>query len=287
MYCYHNRSRSRVSSQSDDVSLAREEEGAGMKESARNQSLHERYRLFSIIRKWYNDTSIQVSVCNRAFDLLLPENEEGVHAMAGPSFIILLPSPLTEAQIHALDGWLNTFALALETHKNTTGVCDEWFFRVEDAGELGLPGKFRTCMIGLALVEPSREWDGDLEEQMMIRLGFWPRQGINVYAMCKNFPTGRVTSYLILRLMERYEGYLDFCTSERVSQNSRIDTEEHHLESPLPGKGYTIRYWAPDPQHAFSFSCWWEKEVIDKERLRWWLHQDERSILPGFRSAEE
>jgi hypothetical protein len=123
-------------------------------------------------------------------------------------------------------------------------------------------------MIGLALIDPSREMAEDEGEQPMIRLGFWPRQGFTIYTMCKNFFTGRVTSYLILRLMERYGGYMDLCRSVKISEKSVVDMEERHQEQSLPGKRYTIRYWAPDPGYASYFSCWWEKEVIDEERLR-------------------
>jgi len=99
-----------------------------------------------------------------------------------------------------------------------------------------------------------------------------------VYAMCKNFSTGRATSYLILRLLERFNGYLDCCLRERMP----LDEMESVSEQNVPGKSYVIRYRAPDPQDASHRSCWWEKIVIDAEHLRWWL-QDENSVLPGFR----
>jgi hypothetical protein len=202
--------------------------------------------------------------------------------VAGPVFNILLRDPLTATQIRELDAWLRTFTGDLETRSNAAGERDEWYFRVDDASALGLLDRFRACMIGLALIEPRREMDGDEEEQMMLRLGFWPRHGMNVYAMCKDFPTGRVASYLILRLLERYDGYLDLCMRERVPRRSPLDANDRVSEQNIPGKRYIIRYWAPDPQYAFYFSCWWQKDVIDIERLRWWL-QDENSVLPGFR----
>lgn len=200
--------------------------------------------------------------------------------MAGPVFNILMRSPLTAAQLSELDVWLKTFTANMETHVNTAGEFDEWYFRVTDPGALGLPDRDNSCMIGLARVEPAREWEGDLEEQVMIRLGFWPRHGFNVYAMCKNFSTGRVTSYLILRLMERYEGYLDFCMATRVAENPPLSAEERQYEQRVPGNRFTIRYWAPDGR-PFCPPCWWEKDIIDAEYLRWWL-KDDRSVLPGF-----
>ncbi|HEV2654446.1 MAG TPA: DUF6368 family protein, partial [Ktedonobacteraceae bacterium] len=195
---------------------------------------------------------------------------------------ILLPAPLTVVQIRELDAWLRTFAGGLETRSNTSGDLEAWCFRVDNASALGLLGSFPTCIIGLALVEPSREWDGDEAEQIMKQLGFWPRQGINIYAMCKNFPTGRVMSYLTLRLMERYAGYLDFCMREKVAELTPLTMEDIRQEQHTPGKTYTIRYWAPDSDYAGYFSCWWEAEVIDSERLRWWL-QDDTGVLIGFR----
>jgi hypothetical protein len=190
-------------------------------------------------------------------------------------------NPLTATQIRALDAWLRTFTGGLETRTNAAGEQDEWYFRVDDANALGLLDRFRACMIGLALIDPTREMDEDEEEQIMIQLGFWPRHGINVYAMCSNFSTGRVASYLILRLLERYDGYLDLCMREKLPASIPLDADERASEQNIPGKRYIIRFWGPDPQYASYFSCWWQKDVIDTERLRWWL-QDENRVLPGF-----
>ncbi len=200
----------------------------------------------------------------------------------GPGFLILRRDPLTAEQIDDLNAWLHTFTQDRETSRTATGEPNGWAFRIADASVLGpLESRF-IGEIGISFETLMHTWDGDEEEQLMLRLGFWPRYAISIYAMSKTFSTGRATSSLILRLMERYGGYLDCCLRERVADRRVFEKEHRPIRSETPGKEYTIRYWAPDPRYDFFFSCWWAKSVMDSERLRWWLSHP-GSALPGFR----
>lgn len=196
----------------------------------------------------------------------------------GPAFTLLMRDPLSTVQISELDAWLRTFTIVQQARTNAARELNDWQFWVSDARELGLEYGLKPCLIGLNLIDPMREWDWGVEEQIMLRLGFWPRHGINIWAGCKDFSTGRVMSYLILRLMERYYGYLDLCTHHKVpkSQSPYAEDDDH-----APGKCFTISYWVSDPYQTVGGSGWYSTEICDVERLRWWLKY-EHSMLCRF-----
>lgn len=189
----------------------------------------------------------------------------------GPGFTLLMRDPLSMAQVSELDAWLRTFTIMRQVRTNAAGELDDWQFSVSDARELGLTYGLKSCLIGLSLMDPTCEWDWEQEEQIMLRLGFWPRHGIGIWAGCKDFSTGRIMSYLILQLMERYSGFLDLCIHHKVPkrQSPYMEGDDHD-----PGKGYTIYYW-------IGGSGWHSRDIIDVERLRWWL-KDEHFVLYGF-----
>jgi hypothetical protein len=197
----------------------------------------------------------------------------------GPAFTILVRDPLSKIQISELDAWLRTFTTMHQVHTNAAGELDAWQFWVSDARELGLEYGLKSCLIGLSLIDPTREWDWGIEEQIMLRLGFWPRHSITIWAGCKDFSTGRVMSYLTLQLMQRYSGYLDLCIHQKVlkSQSPYVEDDDH-----APGKCFTIHYWISDPCQTVGGSGWYSKEISDVERVRWLL-KDEQNVLYGFR----
>src|SRR5216110_1198010 len=144
--------------------------------------------------------------------------------MAGPAFQLLIRHPLTGQQIQQLDSWLKTFTTSMQMTTDTEGQIREWFFLVDDPTPLGLEHRSRSCYIGIALVEPDREMEYDEQEQIMTHIGFWPRHGINIYAMCKSFATGRIMSLLILRLMERFDAWLDLLLVHEVPKRVLFST---------------------------------------------------------------
>jgi hypothetical protein len=196
----------------------------------------------------------------------------------GPGFQILMRDPLSAVQIAELDAWLRTFTIMHTTRTNAAGELEYWEFWVNDTREVGLDYGLKHCLIGLSLIDPTREWEWGEDEQIMLRLGFWPRHGMGIWAGCKDFSTGRVTSYLILRLMERYAGYLDQCFHNREPRRPSSSEEDDGA----PGKCYTIYYWISDPYQTVDGSGWYSREILDAERVRWIL-ADEWGMLFGFR----
>lgn len=199
----------------------------------------------------------------------------------GPGYSIYLREPLTAVQVSALDCWLGSFTSNLSTETNRAGELTSWCFVVRDARAVGLEYGLKSCLIGLHLNEPMREMDWGVDEQIMLRLGFWPRYGITVWAGCKNIATGRIMSHLILRLMEQYTGYLDLCFHrEEPRSRSPYPTDNDQT----PGKLFTISYWISDPYQRTDGSGWHAREIMDAERLRWCL-TNEQQTLYGFCDA--
>jgi hypothetical protein len=190
----------------------------------------------------------------------------------GPGFTLLMRDPLSTVQVRELDAWLRTFTMMHQVCTNEAGDPDEWQFSVRDARALGLTYGMTSCLLGLSLIDPTREWDWGIEEQVMLRLGFWPRYGFNIWAGSKDFLFGRLMGHLILHLMERYAGFLDLCIHHEESKRPSPSVKD---DSQAPGNMYTVSYWIAD-------AGWHSREIIDAERLRWLL-TDEHFVLSGFR----
>src|SRR5690348_6240821 len=102
----------------------------------------------------------------------------------GPSVSVLLREPLSPREIGGLDQWLRTVANTVE---GTLGHWDVWI--TGDA--LDCPDHSGrapcTLLVNLKGPDPAYEWEYLLDDERVAveaYLGFRPRQGIAIAAMC-------------------------------------------------------------------------------------------------------